>query len=298
MSNVNDPNTDTTTTDPCPSPTPTPSATEAPSATPTPTACVNQSPVIHCASPTPSVDLGKAVGCLVNGGFSHDFPVTYSTDPANGIGLSVTVKATFTLPNPSATPVTVDVATVDDPDGDSVTVTLSSGTDPVTISGPGSGTSNFSVAIHAVDNSTCPMNNTADSTCGGTATADIVYHVAYLPPLDGQRNCKVKQGSTVPVKIRLTDCNGVAITPDNIPGDRPTLDMVKYLSGSAPTGEPTVDNAGNSGDTCNPICYFRWSPAPDLFWIFNLQTNSGYYVGNSYEIWPSPVDGPTYISIK
>jgi hypothetical protein len=272
--------------------------TPTPTATPTPTPCMNQPPVITCASPAPTPDLGQAIGCLDNGGsFSSNFPVTYSTDPEGGVGTSVTVKATFTKADNSTT--TVDVATVTDPDGDNVTVSLMNGTNPVTISGPGSGSTPFSVDIHAEDDNPCTTSggHTADGNCGGTASAEILFHVTYLPPLDGQRNCKVKQGSTVPVKMRLSDSCGHVFDPNNIPGGTPTLD-VQYLSGSAPNGDPTVDNAGNSGDTCNTVCYFRWSPAPDLFWIFNLKTNSGYYVGNSYEIWPSNVDAPAYISIK
>jgi hypothetical protein len=264
------------------------SPTPSPSATPSPTPCQNSPPVITCASPTPNADLGKVVGCLGTGtGFGQTFPVTYSND---GPGTTVTVTAHVALPDSST--VDVDVATVTDPNGNTVTVTQS-GTTSVTISGPGSGSASFSVNIDADDGQDC--NNTASNMCDGTATADIVYHVAYLPPLYDTKTTKVKQGSTVPVKMRLTDCSGIAITPDNIVEGTPTLADVKYLSGAAPQGPPEIDDAGaSSGDTT----YFRWSPAPDLFWIFNLKTNSSYYVGNTYEIWPSNVDQPADISIK
>jgi hypothetical protein len=255
----------------CPSGTPTPT----PTATP-----VNQPPVITCASaaspsPTP-VDLGQAVGCLGDGGFTHDFPVSYGCSPASCVGNPVTVQATFTKAD--NTTVTADVATVSDPDvGDTVTVSLSGGTDPVTISGPCAGSSTFTVHITAVDNHGA---SAAPADCGGMADATIVYAFSgFFPPLDGQRNCKVKQGSGIPVKFQISDCNGTLITPDNIPGDFPTIDVV-YLSGAVPTGDPTVGDAGMSGDNGTT---FRWDPT-GMQWIFNLKTNSTYAVGNTYSI--------------
>jgi hypothetical protein len=198
------------------------------------------------------------------------------------------VTAHFTLPDSNT--VDVDVATVTDPNGNTVTVTQS-GTTSVTISGPGSGSAAFSVNIGADDGQDC--NNTASNMCDGTASADIVYHVHYLPPLYDMATTKVKQGSGVPVKMQLTDCSGIPITPDNIPGSTPTI-AVTYLSGTVPSGPADVDDAGNSnGDTL----FFRWEPTGQ-FWIFNLKTNSSYAVGATYEIQPSTVDNTAKISIK
>lgn len=276
----------TATTDPCPSPTP--SAT--PSGTPSPTPCQNTPPVITCASPAPTPDLGEAVGCLGTGdGFGQTFPIMWECDPVSCFGTSVTVKARFLSPDSSSTLALVDVATVTDPDG--VQVSWNSGSNDVTISGPGTGTAPFHLDIDADDGQDC--NNTASNTCGGTASADIVYHVHYLPPLYDMATTKVKQGSGVPVKMQLTDCSGTPITPDNIPGDTPTI-AVNYLSGTVPSGPADVDDAGNSnGDTL----FFRWS-TDGPFWIFNLKTNSSYAVGATYEIEPSTVDGTAKISIK
>jgi hypothetical protein len=276
------PATFTATTDPCPTPTPSATASATPSATP----CQNTPPVITCASPTPNADLGEVVGCLGTGtGFGQTFDVTYDND---GPGTTVTVTAHFTLPDSSI--VDVDVATVTDPNGNTVTVTQS-GPTSVTISGPGNGSAAFSVNIDANDGQDC--NNTSSNMCDGTASADIVYHVHYLPPLYDMATTKVKQGSGVPVKMQLTDCSGIPITPTNIPGDTPTID-VTYLSGTVPSGPADVDDAGNSnGDTL----YFRWS-TDGPFWIFNLKTNSSYAVGATYEIQPSTVDNTAKISIK
>jgi hypothetical protein len=156
--------------------------------------------------------------------------------------------------------------------GDTITVNLSNGTNPVTIIGPGVGTAGFTVHIEAFDNHGA---NAIPEDCGGTASAQIVHDFhGFFPPLSGQINTKVKQGSGIPVKFSITDCNGTPITT----GDQ-TID-VTYLSGIVPTGDPTVDDAGQSGD--NGI-NFRYDPV-GMQWIFNLKTNSSYGVGDTYQI--------------
>ena len=102
---------------------------------------------------------------------------------------------------------------------------------------------------------------------------------------------KVKQGSAVPVKFQILDCSGAPITTGNH-----TID-VTFLSGIVPAGDPTVDDAGASGD--NGI-NFRYDPT-GMQWIFNLKTNSTYRVGDTYQITASLDDGTTHnasISIK
>ena len=258
---------------------------ETPSPTPTATPA-NHPPVITCATPAPTPDLGQAIGCLGGNGFSHDFPVSYGV--IDGTGNSKIVQATFTKAD--STTVTVNVATVTDEDaGDTITVNLSNGTNPVTIVGPGIGTAGFIVHIEASDNHGA---NATPEDCGGTASAQIVYDFhGFFPPLSGQINTKVKQGSGIPVKFSITDCNGTPITT----GDH-TID-VTYLSGIVPTGDPTVDDAGQSGD--NGI-NFRYDPI-GMQWIFNLKTNSSYGVGDTYQIEAHLDDGTQHnvtIAIK
>jgi hypothetical protein len=230
--------------------------------------------------------LGQAVGCLGDNGFAHDFPVSYGV--IDGTGNSKIVQATFTKAD--STTVTVDVATITDEDaGDTITVDLSNGTNPVTIIGPGIGAAGFSVHIEASDNHGA---NATPEDCGGTATAQIVYDFhGFFPPLSGQINTKVKQGSGIPVKFSITDCAGTPITT----GDH-TID-VTFLSGIVPSGDPTVDDAGASGD--NGI-NFRYDPT-GMQWIFNLKTNSTYSVGDTYQITANLDDGTSHnvtIAIK
>jgi hypothetical protein len=252
--------------DASPTPTPTPSAT--PSATP----CQNHPPVIACSGN--DANLGAVVGCLGTGtGFGQTFPVSYSND---GPGTTVTVTAHVTLPDTST--VDVPVATVTDPDGDTLTVTQPSGTTSVTLSGPGSDSQPFSVTIDADDGHDC--NNTAETMCGGNVNATITYAFnGFFPPLSNVATTKVKQGSAVPVKFDISDCSGILITPDNLPGPTPSI-VVVYQSGACPSGPPSIDDAGNSnGDTE----FFRWDPT-GMQWIFNLKTNSSYLVGKTYQI--------------
>ena len=102
---------------------------------------------------------------------------------------------------------------------------------------------------------------------------------------------KVKRGSGVPVKFQILDCSGTPITTGNH-----TIDVV-YVSGIVPTGDPTVDDAGMSGD--NGII-FRYDPT-GMQWIFKLKTNNTYGVGDAYNIVAHMDDGTTHqaaISIK
>lgn len=260
-----------------------PSPTPIPSATPTATPCQNTAPVISCSGN--NADLGQVVGCLgIGTGFGQTFPVSW--DVVAGTGNAKIVQATFTKPD--STTVTVDVANVTDADGDAITVDLANQTTSVTISGPGSGTADFSVDIHADDGQDC--NNTADNTCDdGDATATIAYDFhGFFPPLDGQRNTKVKRSSGVPVKFQIFDCSGTPISPANFPGNQtmfPAINVTK-LSGITPAGLD-IDDAGFSGDDG---FLFRWDPA-DMQWIFNLKTNSTYEIGCTYLIWADLGDG-------
>jgi hypothetical protein len=249
----------------------------------------NNPPSIMCLDPA-TVDLGQAVGCLGDDGFCHNFPVTYTQ---NGPAMTVTVTAHITKADSSV--VDVDIATVTDPDGDTVTVTLDNGTDPITICGPGTPDmpTPFSVDIHA-DDGQMEDNSTADGNCGGDATAQIVYDFhGFFPPLSGQINCKVKNGSGVPVKFQIFDCSGTPISTSTH-----TIE-VQHLVGCVPAGPVDVEDAGNSnGDTEN----FRWDPT-GMQWIFNLKTGAayGYVVGNTYQITAHLDDGTEHnvtIAIK
>jgi hypothetical protein len=55
-------------------------------------------------------------------------------------------------------------------------------------------------------------------------------------------------------------------------------------------GDPTVDDAGLSGDNGDNFRY----DATGMQWIFNLKTDTTYHVGDSYQITASLDDGTTH----
>jgi hypothetical protein len=243
---------------------------------------VNNPPAITCLNPT--AELGQKAGCLVNGTLQADFAVSYAAVP--GSGNSKIVQATFTTPGG---PVTVNVANVTDADaGDTISVSVANGTNPVTISGPGSGSASFSVEITANDGHAPDVK----STCSGTANAQIVYTFnGFFQPLDNNATTKVKKGSTVPVKFQVSDACGNQITTGNFSID------VSYLSGVVPAGDPEVTDAGASNDNGD---FFRYDPTGQQ-WIYNLQTKVGYVVSDTYQISADLGDGVDHtasISIK
>jgi hypothetical protein len=264
-------------------PTPTPTTTATPTATP------NSTPVITCASaasPTPTpVPLGQIVGCLTNNVLGTSVDVTYSVSQTGPKDFDII--ATFS----SAGNPTMTFATVHDEDGNlqAANIGLNPSTETLMFTGPGFNTQAFSTTITAMDD----LGASAMESCGGNATAQVIYgNLTFLPPLDGQRNTKVKRGSGVPVKFTLMDGCGNFITT----GEH-HIDVV-YASGSAPNGDPTVDDAGASAG--DPGDTFRYS-TDDMLWIFNLKTNNSYYIGNSYWINANLDDGTTrqvQISIK
>jgi hypothetical protein len=246
----------------------------------------NMPPVITPVSEV-HVDLGQIVGCLDgNGGFGTSVDVTYSVSQVDANNFNV--YATFDGNNQTL------IATVNDPDGNLplANIVPSPGSQTLTFTGPGSDTESFSTSVTATDTGTPPLSDTETCPTVGDATVQVVYNFSgFFPPLSGQINTKVKQGSGIPVKFSITDCSGTPITTGNH-----TIE-VTFLSGIVPSGDPTVDDAGMSGD--NGI-NFRYD-ATGMQWIFNLKTNSTYAVGDTYQITANLDDGTSHdvaIAIK
>jgi hypothetical protein len=244
----------------------------------------NQPPVVTPVSEV-HVDLGQIVGCLDgNGGFGTSVEVDYSVTQVDANNFNV--YATFDGNNQTL------IGTVNDPDGNLqlANIVPSPGSQTLTFTGPGSDTQSFSTSVTATDDA----NDSDTETCPtiGDATVQVVYNFSgFFPPLSGQTNCKVKQGSGIPVKFSITDCSGNPITT----GDQ-TIEVV-FHCGIGPNGDPEVDDAGMSGD--NGI-NFRYD-STGMQWIFNLKTNSSYVVGNTYKIIAHLDDGTdheVFINIK
>jgi hypothetical protein len=178
------------------------------------------------------------------------------------------------------------IGKVADPDGNlqAANIVATPASDTLTFAGPGTHTLPFSTSVKATDNDGAMDTETCPTV--GNVTVQVIYAFSgFFPPLDGQINTKVKRGSGVPVKFQLKDGCGNLITT----GDH-TID-VAWLNGAVPGGDPTVDDAGMSGDNGDN---FRYDPTGQQ-WIFNLKTNSTYIVSDTYQITAHLDDGTDHI---
>ena len=82
-----------------------------------------------------------------------------------------------------------------------------------------------------------------------------------------------KYGSTIPVKIRVTDCNGVVV-----PGLSPEIAVVKVAGSTPPTGEVETIASTSGADTGTTLRY------SDGIYLYNLATRSLADMTATYEI--------------
>ena len=83
-----------------------------------------------------------------------------------------------------------------------------------------------------------------------------------LPPLAADGSSVVRQNSTIPVKFRVCDANGVSI---GTPGVVTSFTLIRLIQGTVTT-EVNVEPTSTAPDTA-----FRWDAAGQQ-WIFNLGT--------------------------
>jgi HYR domain-containing protein/surface protein with Ig-like domain len=130
---------------------------------------------------------------------------------------------------------------------------------------------------------TYPVNYTATSTCGNTATARRAVSVRYQPaggtcggvpthailqPIDADGSSVFKQGSTVPAKFRVCDAQGTSVGPTASASTVVSnFRLIQVINGLVPT---QVDEAVDSG---TPDSAFRWD-STDQQWIFNISTKN------------------------
>jgi len=244
----------------------------------------NYPPSIVCLDPT--AQLGKVIGLLSGNSFSATIPISYSFSGGS-------VKAAFGF---TSGDVIVVVATVTDPEGDALTVNTL-GPSSVVLTGPGAVNALLSFLTGQLVNITANDGNNPDvvQNCDLTVNASIIYDFvgfgAPLSDVDYPITRMVKRGSSVPTKFRLYDAAGTEICTDL--GAGPHEIAVYYYSGAAPSGDPTITDSGTSNDN---TVYFRYSGTcgVDGNWIYNLKTNTSYYLNSTYEIEAMLNDGETY----
>lgn len=125
----------------------------------------------------------------------------------------------------------------------------------------------FDLTVNAADNA------------GNSVAAKSTYLVQYGPagtlclgqaghtilqPINGDGSSVFRQGSTVPVKFRVCDGQGVAI---GTPGVVSNFSLVQVLSTTS------SQNVNEAPDSATPDNAFRWDPTNQQ-WIFNLETRA------------------------
>jgi hypothetical protein len=205
-------------------------------------------------------------------------------------------------PGPSAEDISVNVASVTDADVGNALQVTAVGPSFVTLAGPGNVSELLSVLMGSFVTITAwdgVIGVPVIMDCDATVEAQITYNfVGFGSPLGGTNDTRlVKRGSTVPVKFRLYDAMGTEIC---VPLGGGHMIGVIFSQGASPPGDPDIDDSGSSNE--NGV-FFRYSGTcgVDGMWIYNLQTNSSYYVNSTYRIEALLDDGTvheTYISTK
>lgn len=178
--------------------------------------------------------------------------VAASFGPAAGCGVASTLSGTISDPNANDS----FTAVVDWGDGsapESVTVTDRAFSASHTYAKAGSYTATVTVADSFGESATAEAE---------TAVTFTVVGGGLLQPINQDGSSVFRYGSTIPVKLRLQDCDGSF--PANL---APTIKLTQ-LSGSAPGSEINEPVSTGNGDSGNVLRY----DAASQQYIFNLAT--------------------------
>jgi len=138
--------------------------------------------------------------------------------------------------------------------------TATQGSQPQKSHSYGAGTFTISVSVTDKDNASGSNSSSAGAVSFLWNLSSILQPINPGPP-----NSIFKYGSTIPVKVKVTDCN-------NAPVGTLTLKVTsRLLSNGTPSdavNEPTSTSAADTGNT------MRFTGAPDNQYIFNLASKS------------------------
>jgi hypothetical protein len=100
---------------------------------------------------------------------------------------------------------------------------------------------------------------------GGTATAMGTFSLLYttsgiLQPINADKSSNFKLGSTFPIKIKITDCNGASVTTL-----KPDIGLKKIGTGNGTANEADVQSVPDDGSE------MRYDPTAQQY-IYNLST--------------------------
>jgi hypothetical protein len=184
---------------------------------------------------------------------------------------------------------------------------------PILLNGSGTASPNASDATSGLASSSCnalltstvgskSVGCSAMDNAGNIATASANYDVIYalagsclgqpghsiLQPVNADGTSVFKQKSTVPVKFRVCDANGVSI---GTPGVVSTFRLIQTIAGTTSDVDEAVDST--TEDTA-----FRWSPT-DQQWIFNVSTkNSPVNTANTTYVFRTTLNDGSNIDFR
>lgn len=198
-----------------------------------------------------------------------------NNDPAVG-----TLAAAFT--GPCTVAVTAPFTDSGSNDTHTATVDFGDGAGPAGATVSESAGSGSITATHEYTSAgTFPLTATvADDDGGGDSSAAPATTKnspgAFLPPINaGGTRSSFKIGSTIPVKVGVTDCDG---TPVSTLAPRVQLDKVDAVP-DGPVNEPQISEAPTNGKE------MRWVGG-DQFYLYNLSTKNSQFSADGGELTP------------
>lgn len=218
-------------------------------------------------------NVAPAVGSLTLGGASG----TACTD-----GNTVTLDFGFSDPGVNDGDWAVDI---DWGDGSTHTTynTGSQGTQPQQSHDYSAGSYTISVSVTDKDDGT--------GNSSGSNTVSLLYNMSAIqPPINADGSSIFKYGSTVPVKVRITDCNASPVS-----GLSPTIGVSMQSTNTPPA---TVNENTSSTSAADTGQVLRYDPTAGQY-IYNLATKSAVFTDQNASYWvsvreshssPSPVN--------
>jgi hypothetical protein len=227
---------------------------------------------------------------VTGAGLNTTAAVSYSNNTNAGVASATASYAGSSLYSASSGSATFTIAKADSVVAitcpTSVTYTGSAVT-PCTATVTGAGGLNQSATVTYTNNTVGTATATASfagdanhNSISATKTFTILYSTGsclgnsghtILQPINSDGSSVWKAGSTVPAKFRVCDASGNSISATVVK----SFYLVSIISGTV------VTNPDEIPSSTTPDIAFRWSPAPDSQWIFNIST-TGMAANSTY----------------
>ncbi|MDP3297140.1 MAG: DUF1566 domain-containing protein [Thermodesulfovibrionia bacterium] len=125
--------------------------------------------------------------------------------------------------------------------------------------------------------------NNLDDNCNGSVDEDVYVFGVFQQPINADGSSIFKAGSTIPVKIILTDCSGQSISTATV-----TIAVYKITDAILGTEEELLVESPGNANTGN---LYRYDATKGQY-IYNLSTKG--YTQGTYKVYAKPNDGSSY----